>query len=190
MQLSMRTAMTPGLAALVAVIWLALGVAPLHAGSPGRYDDYRHGAYLPYLNAPGANDDIATLPRLRISFGERSYGAVMDTGSTGIVVSADKIPNIDHLRSLGPGKLTYSSSGRIMTGRWVVTPVTIAGADGASVTTSTIPVLAVTRIECTATARRCTPNESPRGVSMLGIGFGRPSSTDLNDVVVSSTIRA
>jgi hypothetical protein len=181
MQLSMRTAMTPGLAALVAVIWLALGVAPLHAGSPGRYDDYRHGAYLPYLNAPGANDDIATLPRLRISFGERSYGAVMDTGSTGIVVSADKIPNIDHLRSLGPGKLTYSSSGRIMTGRWVVTPVTIAGADGASVTTSTIPVLAVTRIECTATARRCTPNESPRGVSMLGIGFGRPSSTDLND---------
>jgi len=62
-----------------------------------------------------------------------------------------------------------------------VTPVTIAGADGASVTTAPMPVLAVTRIECTATARRCTPNESPRGVSMLGIGFGRPSSTELND---------
>ena len=49
----------------------------------------------------------------------------MDTGSTGIVVSADKIPNIDRLPSLGPGRLTYSSSGRIMIGRWVVTPVTI-----------------------------------------------------------------
>src|SRR4029450_12764904 len=88
---------------------------------------------------------------------------------------------IDRLPSLGPGKLTYSSSGRIMTGRWVVTPITIAGADGASATTAPMPVLAVSRIECTATARRCMPNESPRGVSMLGIGFGRPSSTELND---------
>ena len=58
----------------------------------------------------------------------------MDTGSTGIVVSADKIPNIDRLPSLGPGRLTYSSSGRIMIGRWVVTPVTIMGRNGASVT--------------------------------------------------------
>jgi hypothetical protein len=52
---------------------------------------------------------------------------MMDTGSTGVVVSADKIPNIDRLQSLGPGKLTYSSSGRIMTGQWVVTPMTITG---------------------------------------------------------------
>jgi hypothetical protein len=173
--------MAPGLAALVTVILLVLGVAPLCAGSPGRYDDFRHGVYLPYLDAPGPKDDIVALPHLRISFGGRGYGVVMDTGSTGVVVSADKIPNIDRLPSLGPGKLTYSSSGRIMTGRWVVTPVTIAGADGASVTTAPMPVLAVSRIECTATARRCTPNESPRGVSMLGIGFGRPSSTELND---------
>jgi len=160
---------------------LTLGVAPLHAGSPGRYDDYRRGVFLPYLDAPGVNDDIAALPHLRISFGARSYGVVMDTGSTGVVVSADKIPGIDRLPSLGPGKLTYSSSGRIMTGRWVVTPVTIAGADGAGMTTAPMPVLAVSRIDCTATARRCTANESPRGVSMLGIGFGRPGSTEPND---------
>lgn len=177
----MRTAMAPGVAALVAVMLLALGVAPLWAGASGRYDGYRRGVYLPYLDAPGPNGDIATLPHLRISFGARSYGVVMDTGSTGIVVSADKIPSVDRLPSLGPGKLTYSSSGRIMTGRWVVTPVTVAGADGASVTTAPMPVLAVTRIDCTATARRCTPDESPRGVSMLGIGFGRPSSTDSSD---------
>jgi hypothetical protein len=173
-----RTAMVP---ALVAVMLLALDIATLRAGSPGRYDDYRRGVFLPYLDAPGANNDIASLPRLRISFGARSYGVVMDTGSTGVVVSADKVPGLDRLPSLGPGKLTYSSSGRIMTGRWVVTPVTIAGADGTSVTTTPMPVLAVTRVDCTATARRCTPNESPRGVSMLGIGFGRPSSTDQSD---------
>src|SRR5262245_55715862 len=98
-QSSLRTAMVATYASLVAAMSLALGVAPLWAGSPGRYDDYRQGVYLPYLDAPGVNDDIATLPHLRISFGARSYGVVMDTGSTGIVVSADKIPSIDQLAS-------------------------------------------------------------------------------------------
>src|SRR5512132_4404722 len=36
-----------------------------------------------------------------------------------------------------------------------------------------IAVLAVTRIACTERARRCTPNEAPRRVSMMGIGFRR-----------------
>jgi len=79
----------------VTIAWLVLGIAPASAGSPGWYDEYNRGVYLPYVNAPGPHDDITMLPRLRISFGRRSYGAVMDTGSTGVVVSADKIPNID-----------------------------------------------------------------------------------------------
>jgi hypothetical protein len=156
-----------------AIAWLLLGVAAAAAGSAGRYDAYRAGVYLSYVNAPGPRDDIAAVPRLRISFGGRSYGAVMDTGSTGVVVSADKIPNIAGLPSLGPGELTYSSSGRIMIGRWVVTPMTIAGGDGTRITTAPIAVLAVTRVECMQRARRCTPNPAPRGISMLGIGFGR-----------------
>jgi hypothetical protein len=161
------------------VIWAAMivlpGTAPAFAGSPGRYDDYSQGVYLPYMNAPGPGGNITAVPRLRISFGGGSYDAVMDTGSTGVVVSADKIPNIATLQSLGAGELTYSSSGRIMIGQWVVTPMTIMGADGARITTAPIAVLAVTRIACTERARRCTPNEAPRRVSMLGIGFGRPS---------------
>jgi hypothetical protein len=155
------------------IAWLVLGIAPASAGSPGWYDEYNHGVYLPYVNAPGPHDDITMLPRLRISFGRRSYGAVMDTGSTGVVVSADKIPNIDSLQSLGPGQLTYSSSGRIMIGQWLVTPMTITGGNGTRVTTAPIPVLAVTRVECTPHARRCTPNEAPHRISMIGIGFGR-----------------
>jgi predicted aspartyl protease len=150
-----------------------LGVAEAAGGSPNRYEAFRRGAYLPYLNAPAPDGDMTRVPRLRISFGARSYDVVMDTGSTGVVVSADKIPNIDRLPSLGPGELTYSSSGRVMIGQWVVTPMTIAGANGARVTTAPIPVLAVTRIECTPQARRCTPNDAPRGVSMLGVGFAR-----------------
>jgi hypothetical protein len=132
-------------------------------------------AFLSYITAGrhGPDDDIRRPPKLRISFGARGYDVVMDTGSTGILVSADKIPDIAALPSLGPGRLTYSSSGRIMTGTWVVTPVTVSGGNGASITTKPIPVLAVTRIDCMRNAPRCEPREAPRGVAMMGIGFGR-----------------
>jgi hypothetical protein len=156
-----------------ALATLLLGATLAQAAPPSRYDGYDQGAYLSYLNAPPFGGDLTRPPRLRISFGARSYGVVMDTGSTGIVVSADKIPNVDRLPSLGPGRLTYSSSGRIMIGRWVVTPVTIMGRNSASVATAPIPVLAVDRVECTEDARRCTPRAAPRRVSMLGIGFAR-----------------
>src|SRR6266576_2011543 len=152
---------------------LLLGVLPACAEPVGRYQDYHRGAYLAYLNAPGPQDDIRAIPRLRIAFGGRSYAAIMDTGSVGVVVSANKIPNIHSLQSLGPGQLTYSSSGRIMIGQWVVTPMTIMGGNGARVTTAPIPVLAVTRVECMPLARRCVPNPAPQRISMLGIGFGR-----------------
>ena len=159
--------------AATAVALLLLGLSATSAGSPGQYEDFHYSAYLPYLNGPGPLDDITEVPRLRVSFGERSYGVVMDTGSTGVVVSADKIPNIDRLQSLGPGKLTYSSSGRIMVGKWVVTRMTITGGNGTRVTTAAIPVLAVTQLQCIEGARRCTENEAPHGISMMGIGFGR-----------------
>jgi hypothetical protein len=161
------------LRAVIASAVLVLGMLPMSAASSDQYEIYRRSAYLPYLNAPGAIDDITQVPRLHISFGERSYNVVMDTGSTGVVVSADKIPQIDRLQSLGPGKLTYSSSGRIMVGQWVVTPMTISGANAARVTTAPMPVLAVTRVQCMEGARRCTPNDGPRGISMMGIGFAR-----------------
>jgi hypothetical protein len=167
------TATMPVLEAAIALALLLLGVSASSAGSSDQYEDYRRSAYLTYLNAPGPLDDITEVPRLRISFGERSYGVVMDTGSTGIVVSADKIPNINRLQSLGPGKLTYSSSGRIMVGQWVVTPMTITGGNGTRVSTAPIPVLAVTQLQCMEGARRCRPNEAPLGISMMGIGFGR-----------------
>jgi hypothetical protein len=97
----------------------------------------------------------------------------MDTGSTGVVVSASAIPGFDQIPKNGPAKLTYTSSGRIMQGVWVTVPVTISGASGSSVTTRPMPVLAVTSVDCTETARNCTPRDDPRHVAMIGIGFGR-----------------
>jgi hypothetical protein len=150
-----------------------LGLASASGSAASPYEGHQQGVYLSYANAPADGQPITRVPKLKISFGATPFEIVMDTGSTGILVSAHHIPNIDALPSLGPGKLTYSSSGRIMIGHWVTTPVTIVGGNGASARTAPLPVLAVTRIECTAWARRCTPSNQPRGVAMMGVGFGR-----------------
>lgn len=163
---------------LIVASTLALAGEAL-AGGP--YEEFQRGVYLSYVNAPSTDEDITRIPLLRASFGGPAFNIVMDTGSTGIVVSAHRIPNIDALPSLGPGRLTYTSSGRVMIGRRVLTAITVMGADGAQFTTSPIPVLAVTRIECTMRARNCRPNDNPRGVSMMGIGFGRGHGPEAAD---------
>jgi hypothetical protein len=112
-------------------------------------------------------------PHIGLSFGGPTLMAIMDSGSTGIVVAASSIPNVDQLPSLGDGKLTYTSSGRVMIGEWVTTPVTIVGAEGARIETEPMPVLAVTEVECLEKARDCTPSDDPRHIAMVGIGFAR-----------------
>jgi hypothetical protein len=62
---------------------------------------------------------------------------------------------------------------RLFLARWVTTPVTVEGGDGTRFETKPIPVLAVSRIECRANARNCQPEDAPKGVAMLGVGFGR-----------------
>ncbi|MCG6204130.1 hypothetical protein LPW26_05750 [Rhodopseudomonas sp. HC1] len=131
------------------------------------------GTYLRYLNDSETGEPRRAPPTLLMSFGGEPVRAVMDTGSTGIVVAASSIPNIDNLRQIGPGTLTYSSSGRIMRGRWVETIVTIGGSNDQSVTTKPIAVLAVERIDCVPNARNCEPSDAPRHVAMMGIGFAR-----------------
>ncbi|MQT11904.1 hypothetical protein [Segnochrobactrum spirostomi] len=149
-----------------AVVGPAVAAEPtFEAGAPS--------VFLPYFRGPEGGEPLKGEPHLAVVIGGKRTRVVMDSGSTGLVLSANHIPGIDNLQVLGPAKLTYSSSGQIMVGRWVVTPVTILGADGTSVQTKAIPVLAVDRVECMPDARRCEPNDSPSRIGMLGIGFGR-----------------
>lgn len=129
---------------------------------------------LTYFNAPPRNMPIRNPPTLGLAVGSGEvHRAVMDTGSTGVVISATSIGNLENLPVLGSGTLTYTSSGRVMQGIYVRTAVTVIGANGATITTRPIPVLAVERIDCLASARHCQPQLNPRGVAMLGIGFAR-----------------
>src|SRR3569832_1919 len=137
--------------------------------------------FLEFTNAPAPGKPLTEVPHLRMGVNGSLVSAVMDTGSTGVVISATSIPDIDKLPSLGPGEITYSSSGRIMNGHWVVPPLVIAGRSG-MVRTRALAVLAVESISCTAPARRCAPEQHPTHVALLGIGFGRahdkqPNST-------------
>ncbi len=151
------------------------GSLPAHAASPGSAEGTARPVGLRYLNAPPEGEPLLRSPLLGISINGGRRRAVMDTGSTGIVISASAIPGWQSLPDLGPGKLTYTSSGRVMVGRYVEAAVTITGADGASLTTRPMPVLAVTGIECLMAARDCEPSTAPEHVSMLGVGFARES---------------
>jgi hypothetical protein len=143
------------------------------ASGPERpsYKDFNQARFLRYLSAH--DGDIDAVPRIGLSFGGRTIRAVIDSGSTGVVVAARSIPNVDQLQSIGEGQLTYTSSGRIMRGQWVITRLALIGQGGARLETEPLPVLAVTRVDCLKTARNCTPRSSPRNIAMVGIGFGR-----------------
>ena len=151
---------------------LASFACPLCA-SAGEEDAGR-GVVLTFFNAPAGAEPLLRPPTLGLAVGSGEvHRAVLDTGSTGVVVSATSILDIDDLPVLGPGRLTYTSSGRIMQGRYVLSAVTVIGKNGATITTRPIPVLAVDSVDCLASARNCEPRERPRGIAMLGVGFAR-----------------
>jgi hypothetical protein len=135
------------------------------------HHSYRTARFLRFLDAD--SNPITTAPHIGLAFGDKQIRAVLDSGSTGIVVAAVNVPNLDQLPVIGDGRLTYTSSGRIMLGRWVRTRVSLVGQEGGYVKTDPLPVLAVTEVQCLAHARDCTPNKSPRGIAMVGVGFGR-----------------
>ncbi|MET0638555.1 MAG: hypothetical protein ABWZ19_00915 [Hyphomicrobium sp.] len=135
------------------------------------YSAYEQAGHLRFLNA--GDGDLRRTPSLGLSFGERYHRATLDTGSTGVVVGATSIPNIDQLPKIADGELTYTSSGRIMKGRWVRTPITIVGEGDNAVEIEPIPVLAVDRVDCLPHARDCDPDEDVGRIAMIGIGFAR-----------------
>lgn len=167
--------LVPALLALA----LALAAAPASAEdapAPAAPEVKPEGkaVFLTFLNAPLKGDPIRHAPKLSLSVGDgRAVRAVMDTGSTGVVVAARLIPDLARLPVIGRGEITYTSSGRIMRGTWVRVPVTIAGTNGGEVATRPMPVLAVERVDCLPAARRCKPVARPPSIAIIGVGFAR-----------------
>lgn len=144
--------------------------------SKNRYKD-GSSVYVSYVNGE-SNSDLDKSPRINLGFNGSSqyFSFIMDTGSVGIVASADIFQPSPDAQNLGPGEQYYSSSGIIEKGTWWTATQEIYDADGRLMATANVPVLQVTEIVCASGARDCEPVMNPKGISVMGVGFARESN--------------
>jgi hypothetical protein len=165
---------------LCSLLPFIFGAFPFHvAGSicPD-YSSYDTSLSLPF--DWGHHKPLALDATIQISIdGQNISDVPIDTGSTGLAVTADLIPNFDPSDpSNTPGYLYYSSSHRLWSGYWVPKLVTIYGAGNTYLTTS-CPILVVTEqiicknfCQASGLCRDKNPTTSSGTLQYLGIGFG------------------
>ncbi len=164
------------LAALAACLLSGLPNGSPAAAQEGLPAQYRG---LGTLDVPFANGPIAMshVPSVWLKLpGGAPHRFGMDTGSTGIVVAAEHYTPGPNDVSDGPGRLTYNSSGRVLQGDRYTTDVTIQRDEHTPLATARVQVLRVTSITCLERARDCRPENNPRGVAFMGVGFARNSA--------------
>lgn len=110
---------------------------------------------------------------------------VMDTGSTGLVISAADLPGWSAAKAAGypPGWEFLSSSKRLWVGRWIPTTVTFLGGKTGEIARAEVPILVVdTEMHCPGYDVKASPGtcaspqatvSMPKGIAYMGVGFGR-----------------
>ena len=172
----MKNALT--MAALPAMLLSAIAAPAMAAPGNNPLPD-PGGVFLSYVNQPTVGGVIEKSPELGVKVWSGGapvvYAhAVMDTGSVGIVISRDAFSSDGAGIDTGePGSITYSSSGKTMSGTTGHASITVEGANGRSVTTEAIDFLIVDKVSCAKNARHCQATSHPTGIAMMGIGFGR-----------------
>lgn len=132
--------------------------------------------FVPYANHR-SNHDLSHSPTIRIGFNnsDQHVHFTMDTGSVGIIASADIFQPAPDAQNLGPGYQYYSSSGIIEEGTWWTATQNIYDDNGTLLAVTNAPVLQVTHVRCAKHARSCHSKEHPRHIAMFGMGFARES---------------
>lgn len=148
----------------------------------------------------GAVPDNFYMTSLSIPGGE-SANVVIDTGSTGVVVSNSKVSAAAFAKATQDGHILYNSSNKFFGGKYVKTPVVFQTEGGGSVQTNPIDVLAVSctcGVSQTAPTNQAAPNPArcssyngapptqgsthssliqcqaaPDSIAMMGVGFDR-----------------
>lgn len=150
------------------------------AGEPAAptpdYSRYGQSYHIPFANPKPVDFDHLQSMSVRVSLnGGPPLRLQVDTGSTGVIIGADDVPNIDP--NGAPGTITYSSSGVELIGVW--TSVTLTFPDSrdehGQVATAVLPVLAVSERKVhpgAVNGSSFQPMKNPK-VHMLGIGTGR-----------------
>lgn len=157
--------------AAAALTLMLSALAGVRAQEPWRAYEGLDAIEIPFANGPIS---MSHVPQVWLSLnGSKPRWFGMDTGSTGIVVSAEHFTPGPKDVSQGPGRLVYNSSGRVLTGEHWMTDVVIRRDAHTPVATARVQVLRVTGITCLEHARDCRPESEPRNVGFMGIGFDR-----------------
>jgi len=143
---------------------------------PPDYSSYTQSYRVPFGNIRPVDFDHLQGLSVRASLnGGPPMRFQVDTGSTGVIVGAGEVPNIDP--NAPAGSITYTSSGIELDGVW--TPVTITFPDSndghGNIATAVVPVLAVSERKIhpgAVNSGTLKPMSNPK-VYMFGIGSGR-----------------
>ncbi len=157
---------------------------------PPDFQPYDQGRFIPFTPwaAGQAPFDGPPTVSLRLDGPLGAYApppVVMDTGSTGVVISAADLPgwSPDKAKAYPRGWEFLSSSKRLWVGHWVPTSVAFVDAGGAELARAQVPILVVDiEHKCpgydvktspgTCAAPKATIN-MPKGIAYMGVGFGR-----------------
>lgn len=156
-------------AVLAGTMALAQQAAPVYAsGAPV--------VKIPYSRQVDFDHIRNTLLYVKLSInGGEAHSFNLDTGSVGILLPAEEIPNFDGKGE--PASITYLSSGVHLEGVRTTVAVTFPdsqGPDGKPVVAH-VPVIAVTKHSCTGkgvNSAHCS-EDGPVRTHMMGVGFGR-----------------
>lgn len=173
---------------LLLVIASASSALPALAQAGPDLHAYSVARFVPFANATESEQAFRDAPRLSVSVQtpvgneSRVFSMTMDSGSTGVVISAADLPNYSP-RSNPEGWEFLSSSKRLWVGHWVQSRIEFVSTAGETLVTAEVPVLAVeVEYDCPSWSEKANqPNcaaprsttEMPRGIAYLGVGFGR-----------------
>ncbi|KAH8691580.1 hypothetical protein BGW36DRAFT_388618 [Talaromyces proteolyticus] len=152
---------------------------------PG-YSNANISRFIPFYNDQTNIASFTDAPMLSISIDGKVYDTPMDTGSTGLQISAADMVDYDpESASKYPvGWQFFTSSKKLNIGNWISKNVSFLGAN----MTASIPVLAVnSSVICpwynvstgtnycptSANGTTATPTNMPSGTRYMGVGFGR-----------------
>jgi autotransporter-associated beta strand protein len=146
-------------------------MASAQAQSWSLYDGYTSLPTIPFVNGPMSPTKTAKVD-LEVGGAKKPIPFVMDTGSTGIVVSKKYFKREPGDVYIGKGKQVYTSSGRVEHGKFYLTNVVIYQNSTTPLATARVTVMDVTKVTCLRHHPKCRPNSNP-DVAYMGVGFDR-----------------
>ncbi|GLS20737.1 hypothetical protein GCM10007874_37540 [Labrys miyagiensis] len=186
-----RAPVTGGVISLLLAATLAAGFsAGALAQSGPDLHAYTMARFVPYTNAGSGKAPFTGAPKLSFLVQVPGGGAshpftmTMDTGSTGVVISAADLPGYSSADDKYPLGWEFLSSSKLLwVGRWIPRELVFLDAAGGELATAKVPVLAVeTQYSCPGWSEKrnqptcANPQETtsmPTGIAYMGVGFGR-----------------